>query len=390
MHQNQTKPIKTLFVLSSCIGKAGHYGNRAERLLSAFDTRTVGIICRKSYTSTGSAHIFELPIFSQMASFLNVLRRLVYTGFNNRRIELALFELLVFSKLKYIDLDNVSCVHLFEPLPRLAKFLKKNNIVVIIDTPNAPFSYVKKLHDEGFAKCLNYFEWQDRQERKLFHLADHIIAPSEFVSDEISNISSSYKPKISVIPFGANIPTDNEASSIEEQSQEPGSFTALFVGNVDGRKGFYELCEVFNEPIFSKDKLLVCGRATKASLNLIAQSPAITYIGFVDPTPYYKSADCFILPSWSEGSSKVIYEAAAFGLPVITTHSSGSVLEDGVSCMLVQPGDLVSLRKAIMTMRDNVVFRRKVGSAAKRMIKYYSWQNYADNVLATHKELMDK
>ncbi|MGY8954541.1 MAG: glycosyltransferase, partial [Flavobacteriales bacterium] len=44
---------------------------------------------------------------------------------------------------------------------------------------------------------------------------------------------------------------------------------------------------------------------------------------------YYMNADVFVLPSLCEGSATVIYEAMSFGLPIITTNNSGSIIENG-------------------------------------------------------------
>ena len=49
----------------------------------------------------------------------------------------------------------------------------------------------------------------------------------------------------------------------------------------------------------------------------------------------YAWADVFLLPSISEGSASVCYEALADGLPVITTPNAGSVVRDGVDGFIV-------------------------------------------------------
>ena len=42
-----------------------------------------------------------------------------------------------------------------------------------------------------------------------------------------------------------------------------------------------------------------------------------------DPRPYYKLADCVVLPSYHEGMSNVLLEAAATGRMVITSDTPG-------------------------------------------------------------------
>lgn len=50
----------------------------------------------------------------------------------------------------------------------------------------------------------------------------------------------------------------------------------------------------------------------------------ILFHGFQeDPKPYYAMADCIVLPSYHEGMSNVLLEAAAMGRPVVTSNIPG-------------------------------------------------------------------
>ena len=71
-----------------------------------------------------------------------------------------------------------------------------------------------------------------------------------------------------------------------------------------------------------------------------------------DPRPYYEMADCVVMPSYHEGMSNVLLEAAAMGRPVITTNVPGckETVNDGISGLLVKPRDKASLIEAMETM----------------------------------------
>jgi len=43
-----------------------------------------------------------------------------------------------------------------------------------------------------------------------------------------------------------------------------------------------------------------------------------------DTAPYYRAMDLMVLPTWREGFPNVVLEAAASGIPVITTIATGS------------------------------------------------------------------
>ena len=68
----------------------------------------------------------------------------------------------------------------------------------------------------------------------------------------------------------------------------------------------------------------------------------IRVVGFVrDPENYLNQGTIHVFPSQWEGSAKVTYEAAACGLPQITTREAGDVVRDGIEGILVNPGDVI-------------------------------------------------
>ena len=55
-----------------------------------------------------------------------------------------------------------------------------------------------------------------------------------------------------------------------------------------------------------------------------------------NPKPYYEKADCVVLPSYHEGMSNVLLEAAATGRAIITSNIPGcrEAVDNGKSGML--------------------------------------------------------
>ncbi|KJS68820.1 MAG: hypothetical protein JL50_03985 [Peptococcaceae bacterium BICA1-7] len=90
--------------------------------------------------------------------------------------------------------------------------------------------------------------------------------------------------------------------------------------------------------------------------------------------------DIFVLPSVSEGLPLTILEAMASGRPVISTRVGGipEVIEDGVSGLLVNPGDAEGLARAIgFFAGDEEISRRMGGQARDRVIKNFSARKMA-------------
>lgn len=79
----------------------------------------------------------------------------------------------------------------------------------------------------------------------------------------------------------------------------------------------------------------------------------VDYLGVTeDVRPYVSEADCVVLPSYREGISRSLLEAAAMGLPIITTDAVGcrEVVDDGVNGYLCQPRDAMDLAEKMKQM----------------------------------------
>ena len=100
------------------------------------------------------------------------------------------------------------------------------------------------------------------------------------------------------------------------------------------------------------------------------------YHGFQsDPLPYYAAADCVVLPSYHEGMSNVLLEAAATGRPVITSDIPGcrEAVEDGKTGLLCKAQDCVSLYEQMARMAEtSPAERQAMGQAAhEKMLREF-------------------
>ena len=79
----------------------------------------------------------------------------------------------------------------------------------------------------------------------------------------------------------------------------------------------------------------------------------ITYLGSVeDVRPVLAQVDCVVLPSYREGVPRVLLEAAAMSLPVITTDAVGcrEAVDDGITGLLCRPRDAEDLARCMREM----------------------------------------
>ena len=91
-----------------------------------------------------------------------------------------------------------------------------------------------------------------------------------------------------------------------------------------------------------------------------------------DPRPAYAAMDVLALPSAQpEPFGNVVMEAMGMGLPVIATNIGGSLDQvlDGVTGLLVPPGDPVALAEAIQKLMSSSELRRRMGEAAANRVQ---------------------
>ena len=107
----------------------------------------------------------------------------------------------------------------------------------------------------------------------------------------------------------------------------------------------------------------------EAEVNRLVADGIAVFHGFQsEPRPYYAAADCIVLPSYHEGMSNVLLEAAATGRPVITSniHGCKEAVNDGETGLLCWVKDADDLYEKIRQMAQTAPEKRNaMGKAAR-------------------------
>ena len=116
---------------------------------------------------------------------------------------------------------------------------------------------------------------------------------------------------------------------------------------------------------------------------------AAIFVGPVDdPVPYYAAADALVLPSFYDPFGLVVLEAAACGLPVVTSRATGAseLLSEGrEGYVLDDPADVASWSDRLERLLDPAR-RRAMGEAARRLALQYTLERNCDALLAIYQE----
>lgn len=94
-------------------------------------------------------------------------------------------------------------------------------------------------------------------------------------------------------------------------------------------------------------------------------------------------SDVFVLPSLSEGTPRVLVEARARGLPVISTNVGGipTSVADGVDGWLVPPRDAPALAAAIQKVIDDAPVRRQLIRAGRQRVETLTLERFVDDLV---------
>jgi glycosyltransferase involved in cell wall biosynthesis len=209
------------------------------------------------------------------------------------------------------------------------------------------------------------------------NLADMILCGSEFVKHTVEWLDPSATSKCRVVPYGVEIEQFRyEGRSFEEKD----ALKFAYVGTICHRKGADLLMEAWRDfvAVHPTCELHFFGKMD-GHIQFPEIPPNVHFHGWMARPLLIgklKQMDIFVFPTTFEGSATAIYQAMALQLPVITTANSGTVLQHGRSCEMVEVGNKGSLLAAMEKISADPVYREKLAYEAYMLSHQYSWTDY--------------
>ena len=176
-----------------------------------------------------------------------------------------------------------------------------------------------------------------------------------------------------------------------------------YVGAIEPRKGLLTLARAFRLLKNGRQiRVMVVGgtspensqyeRKVKEHLRALGLEKNWQFLGARSDVPAVLAAsDILCHPAHVEAFSRVILEAMASGLPVVSTVVGGTpeMVDHGVTGILVQPGDERSLAEAIDTLHADRRLAERMGRAGRRKAaKIFSLELHAERVAALYDSLL--
>ena len=234
-------------------------------------------------------------------------------------------------------------------------------------------------------------------ERRQFGCDDALfVAVSSMVASSMRDLYGVRPERIRLVPNGVDA-APPAAPEREESRREIRDYLDvaddetlfLFAAHNARLKGVRPLVEAVR---------LLRSRQARVRLALIGSEPdtdlrrriadgglrgTILSCGFVaDAAAYYAAADAVVLPSYHDACSLTVFEACAFGLPVITSRYNGASehLTDGREGFVVgEPDDVPALAERMHALTD-VALRGRMSSAAIELARRHDFERNVDAI----------
>ena len=216
--------------------------------------------------------------------------------------------------------------------------------------------------------------------------SDRVVAISSYTADEVREL---VQVPIEVIPYTTSLPAP--AASRPGPRSSPGApFRVLFVGRLVERKGVSHLVDAVSLLREADVRLVIVGdgperaqiEARVREKGLDGRVAVRGRVSEAELQAAYAAADAFVLPAVvdrrgdTEGLGVVLLEAMNHRVPVIASAIGGitDIVEDGVSGLLVPPGDAAALAAALERVARAPDLAATLGEAGyRRLRERFTW-----------------
>ncbi len=233
--------------------------------------------------------------------------------------------------------------------------------------------------------------------RAVLRRATHITATSAFLKDTVVSLDGCLEPKTTVIPFGVKIPAEVTCAPPTPPVR------LCYIKNLKPKYGADVLLKALAlvRKEFPEIRLSIAGEGEMkpqliweaANLGL---DDIVEFVGFVpneEIAAFLQAHHMMVMPSVmdSESFGVAAVEASAAGRAVIASRVGGvpEVVRDQETGILVPPGDVGALAKAILTLAKDAGARERMGNQGRiYACENYDWERSLDSMAELYQRLI--
>ncbi|MBO8414857.1 MAG: glycosyltransferase family 4 protein [Proteobacteria bacterium] len=230
--------------------------------------------------------------------------------------------------------------------------------------------------------------------RKINTKAAALVAISNAIA---KGLQAQFNRTIEIIPSVNAGFTVNEAESANIKAQYADYFVVGQIGAlVDRHKGqgtTLQAAALLKEKIPNLKLVFLGSGEDEASLQAKAQELGVDadFPGFkTNVADYIPAFDVFAFPSNYEGLGSVLLDVMAADVPVVAGNTGGipDIVKDGVSGLLIEPGDAQALAAGILRLKEDESLRNRLTAGGRAMVKSHSPEVMAESYFRLYQSII--
>lgn len=219
--------------------------------------------------------------------------------------------------------------------------------------------------------------------------ANRVICVSEFTKKNVLyHHGKKYREKIRVIGEGWEHLEDNSDST---QAIMPVGKYFFYLGSSRGHKNIHNLLLAIEKTaVLMREKgykLLIAGRndryTGKDKLLLTKLNDVVETTGWVSDdviSHYFRKAEAFIFPSFSEGFGIPLLEAFYYGTPVLCSNTASLPEVAGDAALYFDPKDVDDMAKVLSRVMTDRINKDELIKNGKKRLMTYQWNTAASTI----------
>lgn len=220
------------------------------------------------------------------------------------------------------------------------------------------------------------FQWEHRLFKPLWRLLVRNAACLASPSRSLKRLILSHRPStsVTVIPNAIDV-------GLFKPRPESRKKIILMVSRLLPRKGFQYVLQALDGLQTDFETVVVGDGPYADALKVLAAEKKLNvrFTGWIEKDSQalqqlYSSASIFALPSEIENFPIALVEAMASGMAILTSTTGGCPEVVGNAALLVDPGDVVQIRKKLTRLMKYKSIRSELGAQArKRVEEKFTW-----------------
>lgn len=202
------------------------------------------------------------------------------------------------------------------------------------------------------------------------------------------------KTKLTPVGLDTSVFTESVIKDWKKELGLTGKKILLYVGSIQARRNPYFLLELLGSLpdsyvliMVGKGNLLNDIKCKISSSNLCDRCFILERLSQKELPSLYMASDCFLLPSDYEIFGMVLMESMFFGLPVITTKTTGSdfIVEDKKSGFIIPELNVEKWAQCIHNLCYNQDLHNSISqNSQKRIQKMFLWDSISANFFSLY------